>query len=138
MGLVVDSGVFILWERSGRSVDFAQWSNYGEAVISVVTASELLVGVIRADGPNRREKRSAFVEGIITALPPLPINLSIAREHAAIMATLLSQGTMIGTHDLWIGATALSLGFGVLTINVNDFRRIPNLEVIDARDGMPK
>jgi predicted nucleic acid-binding protein len=138
MGLVVDSGVFILWERTGRSIDFSQWSNHGEAVISVVTASELLVGVHRADSPDRRVKRAAFVEAIITALPPLPVNLSISRRHAEIMAMLLSQGTMIGAHDLWIGATALSFGFGVLTTNVGDFRRIPNLEVVDVREGMPK
>ena len=32
--------------------------------------------------------------------------------------------------DLWIGATALSLGFHVLTGNPRDFQRIPGLSVV--------
>jgi tRNA(fMet)-specific endonuclease VapC len=32
--------------------------------------------------------------------------------------------------DLLIGATALSLGFQVLTVNLRDFQRIPSLTVM--------
>ena len=32
--------------------------------------------------------------------------------------------------DLLIGATALSLGFKVLTVNLRDFQRIPGLTVM--------
>jgi predicted nucleic acid-binding protein len=135
MGLISDSAVFILWERSVRSVDFSQWSSHGEAAISVVTASELLVGVHRADSPDRRQKRSMFVEGILTTVPMLPITLEIAREHARLFAALAARGEMVGAHDLWIGATAVTSGFGVLTSNPREFHRIPGLAVFEVQGG---
>jgi len=58
MGVVIDTGVFILWERSGRTLDFNQWGGLGNAQISAITASELLMGVHRANGPQRRMDRS--------------------------------------------------------------------------------
>lgn len=53
-----------------------------------------------------------------------------ARIHAAIGAELAENGSPIGTHDLWIGATALANGLGVATHNPGHFRRIPGLRVV--------
>jgi predicted nucleic acid-binding protein len=41
-----------------------------------------------------------------------------------------SKGVVIPFGDLLIGATALSLGYSVLTVNLRDFRRIPGLSVV--------
>jgi len=41
-----------------------------------------------------------------------------------------AAGVMMPSADLLIGATALSLGFSVLTINLRHFRQIPGLNVI--------
>jgi predicted nucleic acid-binding protein len=41
-----------------------------------------------------------------------------------------SRGVVIPFGDLLIGATALSLGFQVLTGNPRDFQRIPGLSVV--------
>ena len=41
-----------------------------------------------------------------------------------------SRGVVIPFGDLLIGATALSLGFKVLTGNLRDFQRIPGLTVM--------
>jgi len=68
VGLIIDTGVFIKWEKTGRIVDFAQRDQEGDAAISVVTMSELLVGVRRANTRARREKRSAFVEAILAQI----------------------------------------------------------------------
>ena len=35
---------------------------------------------------------------------------------------------MIGAHDLIIAATARSLDFGLITLNVDEFRRVPELK----------
>ena len=42
---------------------------------------------------------------------------------------LQAQGTRIALADLLIGATALELGYAVLTGNLRHFRMIPNLVV---------
>lgn len=129
MGLVLDSNVFIRAERDRRP-DFSRWQTYGEAFISVVTVSELLVGVHRADGAARRARRSAFVEAVLARFPVLPVTTEVARTHAGLFAELLNRGQMIGAHDLLIGATALCHGHAVLTADVGEFARIPGLEIV--------
>ena len=62
MGLIIDTNVFVYWERSGHNIDFSSWEDHGEAAISVVTASELLVGVHRADSEARRQRRLAAID----------------------------------------------------------------------------
>lgn len=43
---------------------------------------------------------------------------------------LASQGQMIGAHDLIIATTALKYGYAVLTANLSEFERVPNLKVV--------
>jgi predicted nucleic acid-binding protein len=54
----------------------------------------------------------------------------IARAHAEVWAELESEGNLIGAHDLWIAATALSHGMDVATANPRDFERVPGLNVV--------
>jgi tRNA(fMet)-specific endonuclease VapC len=102
-----------------------------ERFISVVTVSELLHGLHRARG-SRRASRRAFVEGIVAEFEPIDVTEAVARVHAAVWAELESAGTLIGAHDLWIAATALTHGLGVATRDVADFRRVQGLRVVDA------
>ena len=37
---------------------------------------------------------------------------------------------MIGPHDLWIAATALTHSLGVVTKNAAEFARVPDLRVV--------
>lgn len=94
-----------------------------------ITASELLMGVHRADSASRRMRREAFVEGILALVPILPFDLRVARIHAQIGAELMAVGQVIGAHDLIIAATALAHGYAVLTENVRHFQRVPGLVV---------
>ncbi len=130
MGLIIDTGCFILWERKKRDLDLSQWTSFGEAAISVITASELLTAVWRADTEDRRKKRTAFVEGILRSLPIKEITLAVARRHAEVFANLATRGVLIGAHDLLIAATALHHGYGVLTTNRDEFSRVPGLQVV--------
>lgn len=129
MGLVLDTGVFIRAERGGP-LNFSPWADYGDAFISAITVSELLVGVHRADSDARRIRRSAFAEAILAQLPVLAFTAETARIHAGLFAALSQQGQMIGAHDLIIAATALSHGCAVLTTNAAEFTRVPGLEVL--------
>jgi len=53
----------------------------------------------------------------------LPNWLEESTEQAA-------QGTAIGFEDLVIGATALYLGYDVVTYNVRHFELIPGLKIV--------
>src|SRR5262249_53586780 len=98
--------------------------------ISVVIASELLMGVHRADTEERRQRRSAFVEAIITAVSVLDFTMACARAHAEICADLAKKGELIGAHDLIIASTSRHHGLSLLTDNVKEFPRVPGLRVI--------
>ena len=129
MGLILDTGVFIRMER-GLKVDFSVWADYGEAFISTVTVSELLVGVHRANNATRRARRLAYVEGVLSRVAALPFTTEVARVHAELMASLMQSGQVSGAHDLLIAATAVYHGCAVLTADAGDFDRMPGLQVL--------
>jgi tRNA(fMet)-specific endonuclease VapC len=132
VGLVVDTNVFVFAERSGSEIDFNAWHDFGEAFISAVSVSELLVGVHRANNEQRRARRQAFVDAILTAIPRLDVTAAVARTHARLIADL-AKGQTIGAHDALIGATAVHYGFALLTDNVIEFRRLAGLQVLPLR-----
>ena len=130
MGLMLDTNVFIHSERSGSPIDFSKWEKYGDVYISVITTSELLIGVHYAKTDAQRARRSAFVESVLAKIPALSFETEEARVHAGLFATLARQGKMIGAHDLIIAATAIVHNCAVLTENTKEFERVPGLETI--------
>jgi predicted nucleic acid-binding protein len=131
VGLLIDSSVFITLERGQRSLNaLASIAPDDSIALASITASELLIGVHRADTADRRVRREAYVEAILTRVPILPFDLHVARVHAQISAELMSIGHPIGAHDLLIAATAVAHGYRVLTDNLRHFERVPGLTVL--------
>jgi tRNA(fMet)-specific endonuclease VapC len=95
----------------------------------VITVSELLHGVHRAEG-DRWVHRRAFVEHLLAELEAVPISQPVARVHAEVWAQTRARGEAIGAHDLWIAATALAHGLRLATRNIRDFGRIPGLSLL--------
>ena len=130
MGILIDSSILIAHER-GR-LDIAahlEGRENEEFFVSVVTASELLPGVHRAQNASMRARRSAFVEALLERFPLLGIELSTARTHARLWADLAAAGTPVGPNDLWLAATAVAHGLALVTVNLREFRRVPGLDV---------
>jgi len=69
------------------------------------------------------------VEAVLARLPLLDVDLASARTHARLWADLVSAGTSIGAHDLWLGSQAVAAGHIMVTVNARDFRRIPGLQI---------
>jgi tRNA(fMet)-specific endonuclease VapC len=128
--MMVDTNVFIKFEKSGKVIDLSSWAPTDNVYVSAVTVSELLIGVHRADSEARRLRRSTFVEAIISSVPVLDFTVGVARLHAEIFAQLAMQGNMIGAHDLIIAATARAHDHSLLTDNVDEFSRVPGLRVV--------
>lgn len=129
MGLILDTDVLIRDEKQAIEVDFTRWAEHGDAYISAITCSDLLVGVHRANTAARRARRSAYVEALLARLPVLAFDATVARTHAQLQ-NALARNVTVGAHDLMIGATALAHGFALLTANVADFRRMPGVLVV--------
>jgi tRNA(fMet)-specific endonuclease VapC len=135
VGLILDSSVVIAGERRGHTVRqiLEQFrSDYGDTEIglSVVTIVELVHGVQRAGTEERRQRRLAFVDELIRDVPVHPVTLEVARLAGRIEGDQAAHGVTIAFEDLLIAATALQLGFGVVTGNVRHFEQIPGLKVV--------
>ncbi len=141
MGTILDTTVFIDLERATRGLPAsramsevaerleAHLGESEEVGIAAITASELLHGVHRAN-EQHRGRREAFVEAVLSAFPTLPFDLLAARAHARLWASLVASGSDVGAHDRLVGATAISAGWQIGTANLDDFNRIPGLEVV--------
>jgi len=130
MATLIDSSVLIAAERGDLALDaFSTRYAQEDLAISAVTASELLHGVHRARTPGQRQRRQAFVEGLLTRLPVIPFDLTVARVHASLWADLAKRGVAVGERDLMIGATAIARNYAVATRDEGSFSKIPGLSV---------
>ena len=83
--------------------------------------------------PKPRRYASAaksFISELLTDLTVYPYTKETAFLAGKLDGEQQSRGVVIPFGDLLIGATALSLGFKVLTGNPRDFQRIPGLSVV--------
>jgi tRNA(fMet)-specific endonuclease VapC len=129
LALLIDTDLLVDLERSETGAQSAALGGDEDRAISVITVSELLHGVHRAEGAVRARRR-AFVEHILAGLDAIPITEQVARVHAEIWADLAARGQPIGAHDLWIAATAVAHGLGVATGNAAHFERVRGLRVV--------
>ena len=133
MGLVIDTNFFIDIENKKLTLEkLDDFSSYEEAYIASVTASELLAGVHLAKDMSIQLRRSAFVESILETIPILNFDEKVARTYAEIYAFFLKpkSKSRANVHDLQIAATAIAYGYPVLTSNVQDFKKIPGVNIL--------
>jgi tRNA(fMet)-specific endonuclease VapC len=128
MAFLIDTSVLVDAERGGTALQRVPRDE--EHSISVITVSELLHGIHRAEDGPRQMQRQAFVEQVLVELEALSVTIDVVRVHAGTWAELEAAGEMIGVHDLWIAATALSQGLQVATTNAREFERVPGLSVL--------
>ena len=134
MGVILDSSILIAAERAGQTVRqilSAVRAAQGEVDIglSVVTIAELLHGAYRAETEARQQRRLDFIEELCRDVPLYPVTLEVVRLVGKIKGQQEAKGIRISFEDLLIGATALHLGYSVVTHNVRHFRSIPGLSV---------
>lgn len=134
MGIVVDSTVLIAAERAGETprkviADLFAVMGDTEATLSAITIIELAHGIERANSPERRAMRERFLNELLNEISAEPVTVAIAFRAGRLDGSLQAKGTRIALGDLLIGATALELGYSVVTHNVRHFRMIPNLDV---------
>ena len=99
-----------------------------EAALSAIGLTELIHGIHRARTPETRLRRESFLNELLADLTVYPYTKETALLAGKIDGEQQSRGVVVPFADLLIGATALSLGYQVLTGNPRDFR-IPGLSV---------
>ncbi len=135
MGVILDSSVLIAGERRGESVrQILQrvQAALGEvdSALSVVTIVELTHGIYRAKTDADRERRRAFSEELRRDMVVHSVTVEIAELAGRVEGEQAARGVSVAFEDLLIGATALHVGYDVVTLNVRHFQMIPGLRVL--------
>jgi predicted nucleic acid-binding protein len=135
MGLILDSSAVIAAERRGQNV--AQFlkqvvaaTGDQRAVLSSVGLTELVHGIHRAQSTQARTRRESFIRELLNDVEVYPYTKATALLAGKIDGEQQSAGVTIPFADLLIGATALEVGYSVLTVNIRHFRLIPGLTVV--------
>ena len=101
-----------------------------EAALSAIGLTELIHGIYRARTAEIRQRRESFIHELLADLTVYPYTKETALLAGKLDGEQQSRGVVIPFGDLLIGATALALGFQLLTANLRDFQRIPGLSVV--------
>jgi len=134
LGLILDSSVIIAAERKRQTVEELLASvgrTFGEIeiAISAVTLAELVHGVVRANTPQVRENRRAFIDELKKHVPVHPVTDSTAEIAGQLSGEQAAKGVTLPADDLLIGASAIEQGHAVATLNARHFQRIPGLRI---------
>ncbi len=124
---LLDTNILSALVRRPQGVVRDRIAALGEDTVatSIVVAAELRYGA-RKRGSGRL---TAQVEAILSRLPILGLDAPVDRAYAAIRMELERTGTPIGGNDLLIAAQAVCLGLVVVTANLGEFTRVPELRV---------
>lgn len=134
MGLILDSSVIIAAERRGDNVtqmlkQIAAATGDQQAALSSVGLTELVHGIYRAQSAQARSRRDSFVHELLDDVEVHPYTKATALLAGKIDGEQQGKGIVIPFSDLLIGATALEIGYSVLTVNARHFRLVPGLTV---------
>lgn len=121
---IADTSVFIAGEV-GRELGELP----AEMAVSVVTAAELELGVLRAGDTAARARRMATLGRVQAGYSLLPVDAEVASCFASIASDELDAGRRLRRHDTWIAATAMRHGVAVVTQDA-DFSTFAAVEVI--------
>lgn len=97
----------------------------GSLVMSIISYGELYFGAKK----GRRRHAREILELLVVGVPPLMMDVEVARRYGDLRAELEGRGQSIGGNDLWIAAHALSAKLILVTNNEREFRRVPGLKI---------
>jgi tRNA(fMet)-specific endonuclease VapC len=122
---MLDSNICIyLMKKQPREVAerFAQ-CRVGDVVMSAITYAELEYGVAASADP-RRER--ANLESLIEDIPVAPFDAAAGRTYGSIRPA--TRDSRADHHDKLIAAHAVALGVTIVTNNVSDFAKYPDVD----------
>jgi tRNA(fMet)-specific endonuclease VapC len=123
--LDTDICIFMIRGKHPQLVEKIEALPAEKVFLSSVTHAELEFGVANSRDPDRN--RTAL-ELFASGFEILPFDTTHARIYGEIRAYLSRRGTPIGPYDLQIAAQALTHDYYLITNNISEFSRIPELK----------
>lgn len=100
--------------------------------VSSITVAELEYGACKSQKPDQNK---AALQQFLIPLEILVFDQQAAQAYGTIRANLERQGQIIGSLDMLIAAQAKSEGITLVTNNVKEFLRIPDLQLENWVNG---
>jgi tRNA(fMet)-specific endonuclease VapC len=94
--------------------------------MSVVTRGELHLGAQKSGRPDESLRKLSL---LVEAIPVVAMESGTAEHYGRLRSGLERGERPIGGNDLWIAAHCLDLGLTLVTNNVREFERIPDLRI---------
>jgi tRNA(fMet)-specific endonuclease VapC len=110
-------------KRRGPVASFLQAQTEERLQISPVAWGEFLSGFAH--------ENDAFIDFVRDRLDFVPLDFEASSTYRRVYRSLKVAGTLIGSNDLWIASHALSREQALVTRNSSDFRRIPELRLVE-------
>lgn len=108
-------------------------STPSDIFISSLTVMEVKYGL--AINPLRAIKIQSLMESLLSSITILPFGVEEAEQTARVRGILKTAGNPIGAYDVLIAATALTHDHILVTSNVREFQRVPNLQIENWRSS---
>jgi tRNA(fMet)-specific endonuclease VapC len=115
--IYIINGVLQVQERSKRYKPT-------DIYISAISVAELMYGAAKSKYPEEtRDKIYTFISKINI----IDFGATDAIQYGNIRAHLAQRGELIGALDMLIAAQAVANGFRLITNNIREFQRVPNI-----------
>ena len=123
--------LYIINNRPPKVLDRFNAYKAGEIGISSIAASELAYGVAKSGSIKNRKALDMF----LAPLQILPFDSQCLWFYADLRASLEKKGLSIDPMDSLIAAHALSINGTLVTNNLNEFSRVPQLKLENWFEG---
>ena len=130
MNYLLDTNICVLLIRQKSPQVLAKLTSHSivDIGLSALTVAELHYGVWKSSRPNQNQQA---LDQFLLPLTSIPFDQQDALVYGQIRATLEAQGLPIGAVDTLIAAQAVRYNFILVTNNMREFARVPNLAIED-------
>jgi tRNA(fMet)-specific endonuclease VapC len=128
MKYMLDTNICIYALKNHSDVLRHKFKTTPHLSISSIVYAELCYGIENSESTKKQE-RWKQLELFTQILPIESWDTDVAKHYASIRAILRRQGTPIGNNDLLIAAHARSLNKILVTNNIREFNRVPDLKI---------
>ncbi len=127
MKYLLDTDTLIyVYKRSGNCLTRLTQQPDDDIAVSSINLFELEFGIAKS---LHRDLMERYLTEVCSRYTVLNFDPVAARQAGAIRAQLQVQGTPIGPYDVLVAGVALAHDLTIVTRNVREFSRLPNLKV---------
>jgi tRNA(fMet)-specific endonuclease VapC len=120
--------IYIIKKKPPEVLEKFKKYTFTDIAISSITVAELEFGVQKSQYPGKNREA---LEQFLFPLVIVDFDYNAAIVYGKIRSDLETQGKPMGPLDNLIAAHALSTGLTLVTNNIREFSRVPNLKVVN-------